>query len=78
MLGHKRVYINERIEAVLNKKVYEFYKKRNELIKKVQSVCKRFVFTSKVSRNIKIITSIKKIFKISSFLHEKSKKNLKK
>ena len=29
MFGHKRVYINERVEGVLNKKVYEFYKKRN-------------------------------------------------
>lgn len=63
---------------MLNKKVYEFYKKRNELVKKVQGVCRRFIFTAKVSRKIKVISSLKKLFMICPLLLDRSRKNLKK
>jgi hypothetical protein len=62
MLGKKRVYINERVENLLNKMMYDFYKKRNEQIKKLQLVCKRFVFRSKTSRKVKVVCGCNRIF----------------
>lgn len=63
MMGHKRVYINERIEGLLNKMVYEYFKKRNEQIKRVQEVCRRFVFRSKVTRKVKRVVAVSRISK---------------
>ncbi len=42
--------------------VYDFYKKRNEQIKRLQLVCKRFVFRSKTSRKVKAVCGCSKIF----------------
>ena len=63
MLGNKRVYINERIENLLNKMTYDYYKKRNEQIKKLQMVCKRFIFRSKTSKKVKNVCGCNRIFR---------------
>ncbi len=63
MLGNKRVYINERIENLLNKMTYDYYKKRNEQIKKLQMVCKRFMFRSKTSKKVKNVCGCNRIFR---------------
>ncbi len=73
-MGNKRVYINERVENLLNKMVYDFYKNRNEQIKKLQLVCKRFVFRSKTSRKVKVVCGCNRIFhKIMTVVASKKK-----
>lgn len=73
-MGHKRVYINERIEGLLNKMVYEYFKKRNEQIKRVQEVCKRFVFRSKVTRKVKRVVAVNRIVKVTKGIVAKVKR----
>lgn len=52
------------------------FRKRNEQIRKVQDVCKRFVFVSKVNRKLKVLNSCLRAFRLTGKFADKFKRAL--